>query len=385
VDLWWRAVEEAGATAEIDNEVNLVLAECYPLVNTARSVQDVYVDAHLHPSADREYSLIDEGEIRHRYSERTYLLPDDECDRLRDVARSRNVDRIREELEGLFLGDLPPRDEMPVYREAARAWIGNGIVALRANGREGLVQYTGTVDEWIRKLRRRGGLGRVRLFLNMFAYQCKAAFYLCYASAWVGILHWLAQNREQDVLGTRFMRLWHNQNQAPEDERGVSRDAFCGQVLALHPLSAIVLTAPEHLAMIGRWIGHPDYEQLMARNEVGTCEEYWGLVATILIAAHEYEHSRSRWDETRGQPTYADTEAVARQTGDAGEASVRLLFEDFAAARGIICPHCSEALDYAGHEIVDASERSVSVEFHCPSCNLTTNKTIGAEDIGGEG
>ena len=104
VDLWWHAVQQHGAEREPDNEVSLVLAECYPLVNTARALQDIYIDAHLHRTADREYVIEDEEGVRRVRSDRTYLLPEKECKRLRGVARSRDVNRIRGELEDLFLG-----------------------------------------------------------------------------------------------------------------------------------------------------------------------------------------------------------------------------------------------------------------------------------------
>ena len=100
-------MEDAGGADEIENQFHLVLAECYPLVNTAKAVQDIFVDAHLHPAADREY-WIEEDDVRERRSERTYLLPDDECDRLRTVAHSRDLGLIRDELQRLFLGELPP-------------------------------------------------------------------------------------------------------------------------------------------------------------------------------------------------------------------------------------------------------------------------------------
>ena len=74
VDLWWRAVDEAGDTRVPENELNLVLAECYPLINTARAVQNIYVDAHLHPTADREYVIEDEEKVRRTRSYRNFLL-----------------------------------------------------------------------------------------------------------------------------------------------------------------------------------------------------------------------------------------------------------------------------------------------------------------------
>ncbi len=137
VDLWWHAVEEAGEASDEDNQIQLVFAECYPLVNTAKAVQDIFVDAHLHATADREYSLEENG-VRRQRSERTYMLSEEECERLSNVAHSRDLGLIRGELEGLFLGELPAPNEMPAFREAVQAWIGNGVVALRREGREGL-------------------------------------------------------------------------------------------------------------------------------------------------------------------------------------------------------------------------------------------------------
>ena len=281
----------------------------------------------------------------------------------------------------LFLGELPPRSEMPAYREATQASIGNGIRALRTEGRKGLQRYTGTVDEWIRKLRRRGSLDRVRMFLNMFSYQCKVAFYLCYCSAWIAILQWLAQTRGPNVLGERFMRLWHHQNRAPDDS-GVSRDAFCGQVLALHPLSAVVLTSPEHLTAVGDWVGHPDYEALLTSGQVAECEEYWDFVATVLIAAREYDRSRRRWEAGRGQTTRTDTERLSQQSRDDSVASARVLFEDFAAARGHVCPDCSGPLAYVRYERAEKDRPGVIAFFRCQSCDREITVEVAEDDAG---
>ena len=388
VDLWWSSAEAAGETRLRENEVSLVLAECYPLVNTARAVQDVYVDAHLHRTADREYVIEEEEGVRQARSDRTYVLPAEEWKRLRNVAHTRDTNQVRSELESLFLGELPPRREMPAYRKAFETWTDNGIRALRTEGREGLRRYTGTVDEWIRKLRRRGNLDRGRMFLNMFSYECKVAFYMCYCSAWVGIVNRLSQNPEPNVLGDRFMRIWHHQNRAPDDS-GISRDAFCGQILALHPLSAVILTSPEHLAAVGNWVGHPDYEALQANGRVLQCDAYWDLVATILISAHEYDRSRRQWEAGRKQATHADTESVSQQSRDDGTASAQILFEDFAAARGHDCPECSNTLTYVRHEqpkvdeSTETDEPTVKVFFRCGSCDCETTIEVSHDDIVG--
>jgi hypothetical protein len=373
VDLWRKVIELGGADQDVDNQVTLVLAEAYPLVSTARSLQDVYVDAHLHASADRTFPVVEVGKKLVRLPpERTYQLPEDEVERLRAVAHARDRARVREELEGLFLGELPTEDDRPRYTEAARHWLGNGVVALKVGGREGLQAYLKTeVNTWMMKLRKRGSQDQVRTFLNLFSYECKVAFYFCYANAWIGLIPWLRENRGLDALSERLLRLWHHQNQPGEEPTGSpgeTRDVFCGQVLALHPLSAIALNEPQHLQAIGAWVGHPDYEALHQQGQEGSSAEYWELVATILTAAHEYWHARDHWDATRGEKTIVSGDAVGRHARDDADASVGMLFEDFAAARRIICSDCSGSLEYLEHGLPREGECTVCVTYRCRSC-----------------
>lgn len=368
VDLWWTAVEGAGATDETDNQVNLVLAECYPLVSTARTLQDIYIDAQLHKKADRQIILGREsGRIE---AERIYYLPEEEVSRHRQLTASHDVPGIRAELEALFLGAMPPTHEMPAYQVAARSWIGEGIRAFRTGGHQGLRDYVSEVDQWIATYRKQGNLDRVRRFVNMFSYECKVAFYLCHTSAWVGLIQKLVTDgRLSNVIGERFMRMWHHQNQPVDDNRGMpggARDVFCGQVLSLHPLSAIVQTEAPYLATIGRWLAHPEYETLQRTNRVATCPEYWDVVAVILQAAHEYDHARRQWEATRGSGTYADSEAVDNKSRDDAVASARILFDDYAAKQKMVCSTCKKALSYVDHELTDVEE-TVLVNYRCPS------------------
>src|SRR5205085_8359298 len=93
------------------------------------------------------------------------------------------------ELETLFLGTLPSPAELPAFQKALQAWAGNGIVALRKGGRDALQNYLHTqLRPWLTRLRRRGGDDRSRLFINMFSYECKVSFYLCYANAWISLI-----------------------------------------------------------------------------------------------------------------------------------------------------------------------------------------------------
>lgn len=381
VDLWWHVNEQEGAAADPSTEMNLVLAECYPLINTSKSVQDVYMDAHLHRLADREYDYVEEDQIRKRKTERTDTLPDEEIERLYSIAHSGDTNQIRLELEGLFRGQSPPPDEMPAYVAAAQAWIGNGIVALRREGREGLNRYIQTLDEWLRRLRRRGGINRVRMFLNMFSYECKVAFYYCYGNAWIGILPRLQQMGELDLLGERFMRLWHHQNQPPEGAE-VHRDIFSGQIPALHPISAVILTSPQHLEVIGRYIGRPDYNELQASGAYLQCSEYRDMVATILVAAHEYDRSRRRWEDQRGQGIPSASEAANERHRDDGAASVHILFKNYTDRRRKSCSECSGELSYVRHELLDdVNSPAVLAFFVCQECNHQTQLEISEDDL----
>jgi hypothetical protein len=362
VDLWWKAVEEYGAANDIDNQVNLVWAECYPLVNTARSLQDVYVDAHLHKMADRQSTGVKAKGSLQVQTERTFSLPEEQITRLRELAADRDTSRIREELEDLFLGEMPSAEEMPAYQEAAQAWIGNGIVAFRQNGRPGLRNYVGEVGEWIQRYRKQGNLDRVRRFVNLFGYESKVAFYLCHTSAWVGLVQKLVADGRLNQIGERFLRLWHHQNQPADDG---TPDVFCGQVLSLHPLSAIVQSDAGYLATIGRWLAHPDYDALHQANQVGTCTDYWDVVSTILMAAHEYEHARSHWEASRGSPTYSGTAAPEGAAGDAAPDPVAALLEDYAAERHLVCAKCKQVLAYFNHEGPSEDDDRVRVTFRC--------------------
>ena len=138
VDLWWHAVENAGDTRVVENELSLVLAECYPLVNTAKSLQEVFVDAHFYNSADREYSIQMEAGLQVYRSDRTFMLPDEECARLYELAHSRRTEQVGQELDRLFLGWLPDVDVLGAYQESA------GLLAVFNVG------LVGVTTQWIR-------------------------------------------------------------------------------------------------------------------------------------------------------------------------------------------------------------------------------------------
>jgi hypothetical protein len=377
VDFWWAAMEHIGADGEIDTRVNRVWAECYPLVNNARSLQDVYIDAHLERRAAKRFA-------DPRCADRADSLPADEVARLRAVAGSRSVPHIRAELDVLFLGVVPTPDELPASQEAARAWIGQGLVALQTGGLDALSAHVATLGTWIGRYRKRGGEDRARRFLNWFAYESKVAFYLCYANAWIGLIPRLRDLGLVEPFGERLLRLWHHQNQPGDDPDGTGRhrDAFAGQVLALHPLSAFVMNDPAHLQALGAWIDHPEHDRLVQQAQVGAAPAYWDLVAALLIAAHEYKLVRDHWDQTRTSRTLAGSgDRAADAIRDESPPPLATELEDYAAARAIHCPACAGAARFVRNQAPAHEAEAVRIDFECATCGHPFDAIITVTDF----
>jgi hypothetical protein len=361
VDYWWQLVTDSGQ-ASVDEQATLVLAEAYPLVSTSRSTQNVCVDAHLHPKADREPVPARQNRLFQGSAERTYSLPKQEVQRLRSLVDGEDVDLIRREFDDLFLGEMPGKGESIAFQDAYEAWIGNGVVHLQKGGRGALRDYLkDDLGRWLRKLRKDSSTDRIRLFLNLFADQCKIAFYHCYSIAWTGLLQRLVDDGQVDVIGERFMRLWHYQNQL--SDQGLP-DVLCGRVLALHPLSAIVLQDPGYLGAIGNWLAHPACDRLMQTGQQFANPEYKAVVATILMAAHEYDHARRHWKRTRARPT-AGRPRTAKELREAVTPPVSRLLEEFARAQNWECPQCQRMLQYVSHAYVTDDKDCIRVRYRC--------------------
>lgn len=370
VDLWWHAGEQAGAATSHDSLLALVFAECYPLINTSKGMQDVYVDAHLSRTVSRDYSSPRGSKVKGVTSERTHQLSTNECQRLREITSTRDWIKIRNEFDKLFLGDEPSEDEMLRFNESARHWIGNGMVEFKKGGQQALQNYLVTLDQWIVKLRKQGQIKLVHRFLNRFAYKCKMDFYTCYCSAWVGIRQWLEQVFEPNVIGDRMMGMWHNQC-----------DLLRGQVLALHPLSAFMHSSPEHFTTIGQWFGHPEYDSIVSSGKQEECEEYWQLVGSILIAAHEYHESRNRRKESRGNVTIVSTEAASVASIEDTNLSMDEAFEQVAAVAGHRCLKCKDDLEYVGHTPRSDDKSTVDADFRCKACGNQMTFPLSYDEI----
>jgi hypothetical protein len=205
IGFWAAAVHEMGLQHDPDQQVHYVLAVCYSLLGRCKGQQHVYRDAYLAPDSVRVGAD---------------SLPDDVRQRIRDVVHSRDRFQVQQELDAALGRSEPPAKVMPLLQEACRRWVGKGVALLRRQGKDGLEQFLRETDSWLARYRKRGGHAWVRRFLDLFTYECKAAFYTCYANAWVGLIPWLCAHRGLDQLSERFLRLWHNQNQPIEIPHG---------------------------------------------------------------------------------------------------------------------------------------------------------------------
>tara|TARA_R110002111_G_scaffold245530_1_gene307925 strand:+ start:693 stop:2042 length:1350 start_codon:yes stop_codon:yes gene_type:complete len=379
IDFWWACAENADHADDVYNQENLILAEIYSLINTSRAMQNVFLDAHLHKSAGRKPKY--ESPPLHESQQsgkRDNSLPEEEILRLRQIVESRKVIEVQNELKQLFLGDQPEENERPQFAEKYNSWIKEPLHVLRTGGRQALQEYIQSeLKQKISKHRKRGSNADSRLFLNMFSYESKVAFYLCYANAWAFILPILEQYYGLNELSIRFMKMWHHQNQSVLID-GIIHHIFWGQVLSLHPLSALVLNDSAALSVIGNWVGNPEYQHLIESNQVANSKEYWEVVLIILIAANEYKQSHQKWDESRGKNELVDTPKVEQNASVTIDLSVAENIEDYLVKRSIFCEKCAGLLEYQD-PLTTGNQGTVNLR--CRNCWQKTNMKIDYADF----
>ncbi len=394
-------MQAAGAAGDIDNQVHYILAVTYALVCRRKSLQNIVLDAYLSPNSTR--------------ASRSTGLPEEIRERIREVTASRNRMQVQAELANLLRRFTVPPQMMPLLQEACRRWGGRGIVLMRQQGHDGLEQFLREADYWMQKFRKRSDRW-VRHFLDLFAYECKVAFHTCYANARIGLIPWLREHRGLDELSERFLRFWHNQNQAVEIPRGQTPSgilyptqhgistldrnrrhqqtlsvaterigpepipaAFQGQVLSLHPMSAFFMKDPALCAVAGRFFASDAYEVFQNPGLIRRCSQYWDLGGAILTATHVYRAAVDRQSNRRGTRTGPGAEQVAVHEAD--DLDLGSVFEDFLVAHRTRCPRCNGRLNFIRHTSLATEDDSVQVEFACAACRRRERRHIAFADL----
>jgi hypothetical protein len=404
VGFWAAAMHEMGLSQDADQHVHYVLAVCYALVGRCKSLQDVYHDAYLAPNS---------------VSIDTSSLPDDVRRRIQDVVYSRDRSHVQQELDATLGRFDPPAKVLPLLQEAFRRWVGKGVSLLRRHGNAGLTQFLQEVEYWLAKFRKKGGQPWLRHFLYLFGYECKAAFYTCYANAWIGLIPWLREHRALDPLSERFLRFWHNQSQPVEiphgqtsegilyptrrgaiavekEPTGVSvpqavcfdtdpigpthvRDVFSGQVLSLHPLSGFFMKDPALCAIAGHFFATDAYERALRYGQAHLCSAYWNLIGAILTAAHFYRQALDRQPERRGVHQRENADHLARTRPE--DDSESTLLEDFALARKIRCARCGGELRLRTYHAAEPGATIFPADYACHACGHPVTITIAWTDL----
>ena len=403
IGFWAAAMRQMSLGNELDQQINYVLAVCYGLVGQCKSLQSVYRDAYL-------------GHQARRAAEDA--LPDEIRERIREIVQSRDRLRVETELNAALGRFEPPTKLLPLLQEAFTHWVGNGVALLRKDGNDGLERFLNETEYWLNKFRKRSKPW-VRHFIDLFAYECKVAFYTCFANAWVEIIPWLVENQGLDRLSERFLRFWHNQNQSIEIPHGRTlggifyptqcgmaflekshsgdrvahtisvqtehigpthvKDVFSGQVLSLHPLSGVFMMDSAFCAIAGKFFASAAYEQTMKNGVSHFCGEYWDLIGAIMSAAHLYRRALDRQNSSRGKLTRTDAAPNAVASSD--EPSQTTLLDDFAVSRGIKCRKCRGKLRSISHRLTETGQDLVVVNYTCEACQKNVQVPIRYSDL----
>jgi hypothetical protein len=402
IGFWWAAMRDVGLGNDWEQQRHLVMAVCYALVNRSKSLQDVYLDALPRPDS------IDPDLLS---------IPQEVQERIRDVINRRDREGVKQELDRALLIYHPSREDLVGFEAAFRTWADRGVNGYRASGEKGVVEWLGQVNYWLRKYRKRCP-PRVRAFINFFSYQAKTSFYVCYANFWAHLIPWLQEHHNLDELSTRFLSLWHNQNQPIEIPEGrTSRgiwyptrrgqvllfprpdgtvringrvvrlprigpeaihDVFSGQILALHPLTWCLFADAALCEVAGRFFSSSEYEVISRGGDSENCPNYWELIGAILTAAHMYRIARDEFENRRG---------VCEEGGNAVEnvtsedaPSVQAFMDVYIASRALHCPCGSR---YACGTIVDATEEQESrrIPVICRNCGQADSVVVTEAEI----
>lgn len=337
---------------------HLLLATSYAVLSGAKSTHQVFRDAHLTLRATKPT---------------VEALADGVSGRIRDAVGRRDRARVGCELDVILDAPAPlPAEEREVMRLTLDGMLAHGRELVREFGvEEGTWRFMGTLDAWAAAKRKKGNQGWLRVFLNRFAYECKVAFYTCYANAWIDIIPVLRRDHGLDPVGERFLRFWHMQHQPAET------DVFRGQVLSLHPLSGFVMKDPGLLAVAGRFFGTDAYPRVFERGAADV-PEYWDLVGAILTAGHQYRQALDRRAARRGAG--ATVAPRGERATDGETMSAHGLLEDFATARGIRCPGCGGELRLGS---VDPAlpGSDARAKFVCAPCRRDVSVVIRRADL----
>lgn len=178
--------------------------------------------------------------------------------------------------------------------------LSQGVQMVRDRGQEGLYDFVDRTSVFADEKRRRGGDCVARHFVNQVQYLSKVAFYRVYSDVWATLISDLEQRRGVDSASVSFLRYWHAQ-EAPrlQGDGTWIPDMLAGQILALHPISELIIRDPALCATVGRYFQNTVVTDGRYERHHWDLDEYWTLWHAILFATYEYRGAYDRSNASR--------------------------------------------------------------------------------------
>lgn len=349
IDLWWELARRSGISDE--HYILRLWAEVYSLVNTARSQQSVFADAYLGKNIDLSYSL-----------------PESEVEDLKALVLFHGLRWVQHTLESLLMGDLPSDADRSRFTEIAQDWLNTGLMMFKTFGETGLRSWLILINAQIKEHRKRGRADFMRRFINLFAYEAKVSFHRSYSDVWRFLVQWLKEHRSLDDMSERLMRFMHYCNcdvytdgLTPEQRRG----PLCGQVLSLHPVGRFLLAQSHNRIALGELISVPDYFAHWETKAMQNTDAYRNVMASILIAATEYHHTREHSNARRRKSAQVEApiHLHCQEHRNDEELNCEKALTEFARDQKWKCEQCDAELKF--DRIVESSNSEVSVIRYC--------------------
>lgn len=385
VDYWEQALYSVDPSGAHSPSEELILARAFRVLSGKKRMHQVFRDATLRPLPPRG-SIYREIAIASRRAE----LTDDLQQRIEDVVNERDSNAVRREF-ALIFGWVPQSAaELAVLNQSYDRWVARAAELYRSHPETGIDQF---VDEFCKqesKLRRSSRTSAIaRKFLDFIMFESKVSFYGCYAVLWQGLILWLKENRNLDVVSEQFLRIWHNQN--PSWRRaivdGVERfetDAFFGHILALHPLSGILMESPATCVLAGRFFQHAGADPVI-RRDIAPRPEYWELVQAILTSGHAYRLNDRRHEITPSlnSPTLESASPFSREQDPTERSEIQDSLARIARLLEFTCHHCNAPLQ---NFRCSDPERSTWYRLtgQCVRCMLDSTKEFDSSVLSGE-
>jgi hypothetical protein len=152
-------------------------------------------------------------------------------------------------------------------------------------------------------------------------------------------------------------------------------DAFLGQILALHPLSWILLARADLRDAVGHCISSPHYDLAMRSGRVAGFDEYWKMVHAIVTAAYYYQIAHDLNESNRSARRTAIE--LRSSASSVANGSLEGLLREFVCAQSDRCT-CGGMFEFSSSDLPIANGRQLIVPVICRECNqaaeLLTNQ-----------